>query len=634
MFKRIRPLFLLALAALVTPCCSIFASDIHQAVVSGDLRKVTSVIDADTGLLNLRDENGRTPLNLSAEIGNKEIARALIDRGADIDLSDSEYRSPMHHAAARGDADMVRLLLERGSTTINDTSRARRGGFEGGWTPLHLAVLNSWPEVVQLLLDHGADLEARDGILRTPLVLAAESRDLRVAEILIERGADINARVIRGYSAILWAARRQFEDYVDLLITKKALVADDELPQAFQMAVVGGMEGLYDYVIELGCNVEEIRQRDAGLIFPAAVGGSVPIVQSLIQHGFVPAQEDSDGWTPLHHAASEGHVGVVECLLASGVDKDLRTKKGETAFNLASLHGRSEVTNCLEQAGADRADPQMPVLEGPYLGQKPPGDAPELFLPGIVSGHYRAHSSITFSPDALEAYWTEMIPPEGRVLSTRVVSGRWTYPVFAELDRDPTFSPDGMRLFFIKTRPFREGEVPGGDPDVKEEYWYLERTGSGWSTPISVGNEVNAIGVHWPCSVDREGNLFFSEFSKEMYCSRYVGGRYEAPVKLTELLGNATLVGSSPFISPNGDYLLFSAGDSLNISFKKKDGMWTDRLNLGGDINASRVNGSPRVTADGKYMFFVSAGQGRPWGIYWVSADFINRLRAEYESSE
>ena len=257
-----------------------------------------------------------------------------------------------------------------------------------------------------------------------------------------------------------------------------------------------------------------------------------------------------------------------------------------------------------------------------------------MFLPGIVSGSDRAHSSIAFSPDALEAYWTEMVPPEGRVAFTEVVDNKWTYPVSAAIDRDPSFSPDGNRLYFIKTRPFKEGELPGGDPDVKEEYWYRQRTDTGWSEPISAGEKVNAIGVHWPCSVDKDGNLYFSEFSDNMYCSQYINDRYQTPILLTEAFNNATLVGRSPFISPDGDYLLFSAEGKLNISFKREDGSWTDRTSLGDSINASHVNGSPRVTFDGKYMFFLSAGQGRPWGIYWVSTEFIGRQRTEHLLSQ
>jgi len=538
----------------------------------------------------------------------------------------------LHHAAANGDLSTVELLLEKGTTTINDTSRVQRSGFVGGWTPLHLACLNGHPEVIEILLDHGADIEARDGIQRTPLILAAESKNLRVAEILVDRGANINAVAIRGYTAILWGTRNQFTEYVDLLIEKKADISTEALPRVFQMAVVAGMPRLYEYVLGLGCNVEEIKQRDPDLIFPASAAGSAEIVKSLVGYGFESARTDAVGWTPLHYAASEGQTEVVSYLIGLELDKDARNKKGESAFNLATLKGFDETAGSLKTCGADTSAPLFPTLEGPYMGQKPPGDTPEVFLPGIVSGHDRAHSSIVFSPDGLEAYWTEMIPPEGRVAFMQVKDGKWTYPVAAAIDRDPSFSPDGKRLYFIKTRPFKEGEVPGGDPDVKEEYWYMERTDTGWSGPISVGEAVNEIGVHWPCSVDRSGNLYFSEFSDNMYCSQCVDGIYGTPVRLTEHLSNTTLVGSSPFVSPDGDYLLFSANDSLNISFKKKNGTWTDKINLGSTINASHVNGSPRITADGEHMFFVSAGQGRPWGIYWVSTSFMDRLKAKHLS--
>jgi len=629
MHLRILPRLSVLIVVFLSSISPICASDIHRAVEKGDLQLVLSLIDNRTESLNAQDENGRTPLNLATKLGFSEIADSLIGLRADINLTDNENRSPLHHAAADGNLGIVRLLLEHGTTTINDTSLSQRGGFVGGWTPLHEACLNGHPEVVKLLLDGGANIEARDGVQRTPLILTAESKNLKVAEILIDRGADINAQAVRGYTALLWGARNQFREYVDLLIASEAFISTEALPQAFQMAVVAGMKGLYDYVVGLGCNVAEMKQRDPGLIFPAAAGGSAEIVESLVEYGFAPGQADPNGWTPLHYAASEGHIEVITYLVGLGVEKNARNKRGESAFNLASLKGFSEAADYLRMNGVDTAVPLFPILEGPYMGQDPPGDLPEMFLPGIVSGHDRAHSSITFSPDALEACWTEMIPPEGRVAFMKMVDNRWTYPVSAAINRDPSFSPDGNRLYFIKTRPLKEGELPGGDPDVKEEYWYVQRTDTGWSEPISVGEAVNAIGVHWPCSVDRNGNLYFSEFADKMYYSQYVDGAYLTPIRLTELFNNATLVGRSPFISPDGDYLLFSANDGLNISFRKKDGSWTNRISLGDSINASHENGSPRVTFDGKYMFFVSAGQGRPWGIYWVSIGFIDRLRAE-----
>jgi len=611
------------------------AGSIHDVVISGDLENVKTLIAGNSELLNAQDEKGKTALHHAINADNDRIAVYLIEQGADIGLKDEDQESPLHYAASSGNREIARLLLDKGTATLSDVSSVKHGGFVGNWTPLHLACLNGHAEMARLLLDHGADIEARDGVQRTPLILSVESHDLKVAETLVDCGADINAQAMRGYTALLWAARNDFEDLVNFLIDKKAAIEEDKLDMAFQFAVLNGLFRLYEYVQEKGFNVAEVKERDPGLIFTACAAGSVEIVRSLIEHGFSLDQSESDGWTPLYYAASEGRVEVIKYLIDNGTDMNARNAKGESAYNLAQIRGYQDAADYLKSAGADISEPQFPILEGAYMGQKPPGDTPELFLPGIVSGRDRAHSSIIFSPDGKEAYWTEMISPGGgRVAFMEMVGDKWSYPATASVDRDPTFSPDGKRLFFIKTRPLRKGEKPGGDKNLKEEYWYLERTASDWSEPISTGDAVNAIGVHWPCSLDKQGNLYFSEFSENMYFSEYKEGQYLKPIGLTEKFNNKSLIGRCPFISPDGDYLLFSTNEGMHISFKKSDGTWTDKISLGDQLNSSHENGCPRVTPDGKYMFFVSAGQGRPWGIYWVSTDFIERLGLEHLSDE
>jgi len=606
------------------------AGDLQLAIEKGDLEIVKKHLDEDVGLLNKGDDEGKTPLHHAIEMEETGIAKYLIERGADINKADDEEESPLHYAASSGNLEIVNLLLEKGTATLNDVSSVKHDGFVGQWTPLHIACLNGHPDVVRLLLDRGADIEARDAVERTPLIITAESDNVEVAEILVDRGADINAQAIRDYTTLLLAARNRFEDLVNYLVSREADIQKDALLLAFQMAVVNGLNTLYEYVQEKGLNVAEMKDRDPGIITAASAGGSIEVVESLARSGFDLEYTDSDGWTPLHYAASAGRVDMIGYIISKGVDMNARDKKGETAYNLAVLRGYAEAADRLKTAGADVSEAQFPVLEGLYMGQKPPGDKPEMFLPGIVSGRYRAHSSLGFSPDGKEAYWTEMTDPGGRVMVMQMVGNKWSYPEISNVERDPSFSPDGRRLYFIKTRPFRKGEEPGGDENFKEEYWYMERTDSGWSEPISVGDAVNAIGVHWPCSVDKNGNLYFSEFSDNMYCSEYKDGQHEEPVRLTRLFNNETLTGHTPHISPDGDCLLFCSNDSLNISFKKKDGSWTDKINLGNQINGSHVNGSPRISPEGKYLFFVSAGQGRPWGIYWVSTDIIERLRSEH----
>jgi ankyrin repeat protein len=602
------------------------ADEIHDAVRSGNLEKVKTLLSSHAELLNSPDQNQKTPLHLALECGHIDIARYLIELGADINLKDKDKASPLHNASYLGNLEIVDLLLKKGAASLNE------GNFRGQ-TPLLYACEKGHADVVARLLDAGADIEARDALGRTPLMTTAMSRNMDVVKILIKRGADINASLKRGsitYTVLSVSAMSGFGELVDLLIDKDAAVSKDGLEATLNFAVQGGHLRLFEHVRKKGLDLAALKEKDPALVYPAAAGGSVEIMESLLKDGFNLEQKDKDGWTPLHVAAVEGKIKMIEFLIARGLDKDARNIKGETAYHVARSAESAEAAEFLKRAGADTSAPRFPELKGPYMGQKPPGDRPEMFLPGIVSGHYRAHSVIVFSPDGQDAYWTEMSPPEGKVMGMKMIEGKWTYPEPAFEGRDPSFSPDGRRIYFIRVRPFREGEKPAGETHGWECYWYMERTAAGWSEPVSVGEAVNSVGVHWQCSVDKRGHFYFSEFEKNIYRSEYKNGEYQKPVNLTELLKNDTLQGRCPFISPDGDYLLFTAEDKIHVSFKRNDWSWTNRIPLGDEINVRGLNGSPRVTPDGKYIFFVSAGEGRPWGIYWVSADVINRLRKEH----
>jgi ankyrin repeat protein len=618
--------FLCGCAALLFLALSASADEIHDAVRSGDLEKVKTLLQGHGDWLNSPDQNQKTPLHLALESGHAHIAKYLIEQGADINLKDKDKASPLHNAAYLGKLEIVDLLLKKGATSLNE------GNFRGQ-TPLHFACEGGHPEVAARLLDAGADIEARDMIGRTPLMTTAMSRNMEVVKVLLKRGADINATAKRGpatYTTLTVAAMYGFDDLVDLLIDKGAVISKDTLETTLGLAVQGGHPRLFGYVRKNGLDLASLKEKDPGLVFPAAAGGSAEIIKTLIDHGFALDQKDKDGWTPLHVAAVEGNIKMLEFLIGEGLDKDARNMKGETAYHVARAAEAVEAADFLKKAGADVSAPRFPELKGPYMGQTPPGDKPERFLPGIVSAHYNAHSPIVFSPDGKEAQWTEMSPPEGRVMGMKMVGDTWTYPEPVFEGRDSSFSPDGRRVYFIRVRPFREGEKPAGELDGWECYWYMERTAPGWSEPVSVGEAVNSIGVHWQPSVDKDGHLYFSEFEKNIYRSESKDGEFQKPVKITELFKNDTLLGRSPFISPEGDYLLFSAEDQLHVSFKRKDGSWTDRISLGDEINTRGLNSSPRVTPDGRYIFFVSAGGGRLWGIYWVSADIIRRLRKEH----
>ncbi|MCJ7579485.1 MAG: hypothetical protein MUP98_03005 [Candidatus Aminicenantes bacterium] len=114
----------------------------------------------------------------------------------------------------------------------------------------------------------------------------------------------------------------------------------------------------------------------------------------------------------------------------------------------------------LIEKGAGNKSLQFPVLQGDYMGQKPPGETPEIFALGIVSLIWRLHSSVSFSPDNNTAMWSPMItiPGElysrGGILTSDRKNNQWTAPYFAPFPGEgegdvPFFAPDGKSLYFM-----------------------------------------------------------------------------------------------------------------------------------------------------------------------------------------
>ncbi|MDH4272687.1 MAG: ankyrin repeat domain-containing protein, partial [Candidatus Aminicenantes bacterium] len=298
MSNRFRPLLacLSAGAALLFLALSASADEIHDAVRSGDLEKVKTLLQSHNDWLNSTDQNEKTPLHLALESGHADIARYLIEQSADINLKDKDKASPLHNAAYLGNLEIVDLLLKKGAASLNE------GNFRGQ-TPLHFACERGHPEVATCLLDAGADIEARDMIGRTPLMVTAMSRNMEVVSVLMKRGVDINAGIKRGsatYTTLSVTAMYGFKDLVDLLIDKEAAISKDTLEPTLAFAVQMGHPQLFEYVRKKGVDLAPLKEKDPGFVYNAAAGGSVEIMKALLDHGFDADQKDKDGWTPLH----------------------------------------------------------------------------------------------------------------------------------------------------------------------------------------------------------------------------------------------------------------------------------------------------------------------------------------------
>ena len=274
---------------------------------------------------------------------------------------------------------------------------------------------------------------------------------------------------------------------------------------------------------------------------------------------------------------------------------------------------------------------EFPELTGPYLGQKPPVNEPVLFAPGIVSNG-RNHSSVAISPDGKELYWSGV---KRKIWFTKLENDRWTKPEVVSFCKEdpyeydnPFITPDGNKLLFTSFRP-------GAVSQEKETIWYLERTYSGWSDPKPISPEVNETPLHWSISVSDSGTLYFqfqdasgksSGGIGDIYYSKLVNGEYTKPVSIGSAV-NTPATETCPHIAPDESYIVFTRFDETNvkntgifISYKDKSDNWLPPvLAAGGDRKSGGL--SPRISPDGKYLFYVNGG------MWWMPAKFIEELK-------
>lgn len=155
---------------------------LDQAIARGDLDDVKLHLAADPDVLLRNREPALSPLQQAILRNQTEIARLLIDAGADIDQPDRSRRTPLHLAVERGNLALVETLLSRRAQP-NERDKM-------GWTPLHHAAAKDRLAIARALLAGGANpmtLSERGG---TPLHEAAASGGAGMVRLFLEAGVD------------------------------------------------------------------------------------------------------------------------------------------------------------------------------------------------------------------------------------------------------------------------------------------------------------------------------------------------------------------------------------------------------------------------------------------------------------
>ena len=351
---------------------------LHLAASNGHSSIVGELIKAPHRNLNVRNENGDTPLNVAADNGRAASARLLIDAGADINISDNKQRTALHMAADLGYDDILRTLIDAPDVNLNLRT-------ETGHTPLHAAANNGRAASARLLIDAGANINISDKYQQTalhlaayfgyddivdalikrpdvnlnvrnkdgntPLHIAADNGRAASARLLIDAGADINISDHKQRTALHMAADLGDDDIVDALIKRPDVnlnVRNENGYTPLHIAAGRGREQSARLLIDAGAdiNIPDHKQRTA--LHMAADWGYDDIVDALIKRPDVNINSrDGDGLTSLHIAADNGRAASARLLIDAGADINISDHKQRTALHMAADLGYDDIVDAL-----------------------------------------------------------------------------------------------------------------------------------------------------------------------------------------------------------------------------------------------------------------------------------------------
>lgn len=232
----------------------------------------------------------------------------------------------------------------------------------------------------------------------------------------------------------------------------------------------------------------------------------------------------------------------------------------------------------------------------------------------------------TLAPDGKTLYFDKTVPAHYLYVlcESKLVDGKWSQPEvlpFSGLyrDSDPVLSPDGETMFFASDRP---ATAKGAD-ERRFQVWQVKKRIGGWSEPTLVLGAINSEGSQVFASVTNDGTMYFTSSRKtgnyDIFRSRLVSGKYQEPEDLGPNINGPGIASLEAWIAPDESFLLIGSfgreagyGNSdLFVSFNEK-GAWSKPVNLGPIVNTSAREYSPRVTADGEWLYFASE-KGMPY---------------------
>ncbi len=298
---------------------------------------------------NARETSGgQTGLMWAAAEKHSDVVSLLIENGADVNAHSNEGFTPLFFAAQQGDVESTRAILVAGANVNEVMPKTLH-------TPLMVTSASNFAGVASLLLENGANTELVDSRGNTALHLAARhKKGVEVVKVLLQHGADPNARLnhlkgklivrtginMQGATPFLLAAISSNLESMQVLIDAEAdplLTTDDKTDALFMM---------------IGASVDPEHVRYTEYLVRENAR-AVETAKFLVAQGLDVNAKGPFGWTPLHLATYYGEKEeLIKYLVEQSADVNALDGYGQTPLSIASAFLTKAIVDCqcLDQA--------------------------------------------------------------------------------------------------------------------------------------------------------------------------------------------------------------------------------------------------------------------------------------------
>ncbi|KAJ7328859.1 ankyrin repeat-containing domain protein [Mycena albidolilacea] len=244
-------------------------------------------------------------------------------------------------AAAANFLEVARILLE--------------GTQQSYTTEISVAAYYGHLHMVQLLAEHGANVNAKSEYYGNAIQAAAYSGHKNIVQLLLNKSADVNAQGGNYGNPISAAALNGHENIVQLLLNKGANVnaQGGEYGSPIQAAAYNGHENIVQLLLNKGVDVNAQGGNYGNPISAAALNGHENIVQLLLNKGAYVNAQGGDYGSPIQAAAYNGHENIVQLLLNKGADVNAQGGNYGSPILAAALNSHENIVQLLLNKGAN-----------------------------------------------------------------------------------------------------------------------------------------------------------------------------------------------------------------------------------------------------------------------------------------